>query len=535
LRGIAATKDAIYFLKSYHVKRHMMHLEDLIGSGLVFGIPGTKVTPDIVRHFKETHAGGIILYRINFESPGQIVSLICDLENALERRLLVTVDHEGGRVVMFRDGVTIFPDNLAFGTLGDAENARRQGEIEARELRALGMDVNFSPVLDVLTETYSPNIGIRAYGRDPHLVARLGVARVKAMQAGGLSATVKHFPGLGHAPVDAHLNLPVLPSTWPEMREIHLVPFIAAINSGVDVIMSSHPVFPHLDPTPRTPTTFSRRIMHDCLRTELEYKGVVSSDDLEMGAIRELCPMSEAAVQTAKAGHDLLLSCHDLVSQRQLYEALREAYRSKSLRVRDLEGSYERIDLLKAKRPQRFAPGSLAPVPEGPLLAREISQRAATVFKDTAHLLPLNPKKAGRVLVIFPALGSLASKIMIERELEDETRFLARCFSRHGLHIAPQGSTAATIVPIEPADIQIAQAAALAGKADITILFSFDAHWYSSNKKLLSSVQANARHLVVALMRDPYDVEFVRDGEACVGAFGFRQCQLEAVIDKIFQ
>src|SRR5581483_7390464 len=139
--------------------RMAQQLEDLVGSKLVIGVPGTKITTDIVNHFRQTHAGGIIFYRINFESPEQIRKMISDLENALGRRLLVCVDHEGGRVIMYRDGVTVFPDNLAFGHAGNVEYVAKAAEIAAKELRALGTDVNFAPTLDVLTQTYSPNIG----------------------------------------------------------------------------------------------------------------------------------------------------------------------------------------------------------------------------------------------------------------------------------------------------------------------------------------------------------------------------------------
>jgi beta-N-acetylhexosaminidase len=191
-----------------------MKLEELVGERLVIGIPGTRITPEIVRHFKDLHAGGLILYRINFDSGQQICRLVADLEEALGRKLLVTADHEGGRVIMFRDGITVFPDNLAVGTTGKIDYARQQGQIEAKELRRLGLDVNLGPVLDVLTEAYSPNIGIRSYGKDWRLVAQMGAARIAAMQQGGLSACAKHFPGKGHAPVDAHLGLPVIQSTW---------------------------------------------------------------------------------------------------------------------------------------------------------------------------------------------------------------------------------------------------------------------------------------------------------------------------------
>ncbi len=510
----------------------MRELEDLIGSRLVFGIPGTSITPEVVRHFQETRAGGLILYRINFESPGQLVKLIRDLEEALGRRLLVVADHEGGRVVMFREGVTVFPDNLTMGRLGEADSVRRQGGMGPRSARRLGIDINFAPVLDVLTKAYSPNIGIRSYGEDPELVAPLGAARIRTMQAGGLSATAKHFPGKGHSPLDAHLRLPVIPSTWEEMEKTHLIPFVAAIEAGVDVIMSSHPLYPNLDPTPQTPATFSRRIIGEHLRGHLGYQGVISSDDLEMGAIRELCPIGQAAVKAAGAGHDLLLSCHDPVSQRQVFEALCEAYRSKALSTKDLEASVQRIEVLKSKRPERFAPGPLLPVPEGFEFARDISNKAVAVLKDPQHILPLSAAKNGRILVIFPALSSLASKIMIEKDLEQEAQFLAQRFGRWGEDLKNQSDV--VVLPIEPPDSEIEKAAALVFNADLVVLFCFDAHLYPSNRNLLSQVQGHARKLVVVLMRDPYDVEFIGGREACVTAFGFRVCQLEAAIEKIF-
>src|SRR4029450_6284828 len=153
-----------------------------------------------------------MLYRRNFETPERFRVLIDGLEAAVGRRLLITTDHEGGRIIMLNQGGTIFPDGLAAGSAGDAHFVERQGLIEGRELRRLGVDVNFAPVLDVLTARYSPNIGIRSYGNDAPLRARYGSPRSTGTQAEGLSACAKHFPGKGHAPVDAHLGLPVIES-----------------------------------------------------------------------------------------------------------------------------------------------------------------------------------------------------------------------------------------------------------------------------------------------------------------------------------
>ena len=140
----------------------------------MIGLAGPQLRPEDVALFRDTRAAGLILYRRNFESPAQLTTLVSGLEAALGRRLLVATDHEGGRVIMMGGGVTVFPDNLAVGAAGEEAFAYRQGLIEARELRRLGVDLNLGPVLDVLTERYSPNIGIRSYGKDPALVARYG-------------------------------------------------------------------------------------------------------------------------------------------------------------------------------------------------------------------------------------------------------------------------------------------------------------------------------------------------------------------------
>ncbi|MGH7305356.1 MAG: beta-N-acetylhexosaminidase, partial [Candidatus Rokuibacteriota bacterium] len=331
----------------------MSDLEGLVGERLVFGLAGPKLTDADIKLFRETRAAGLILYRRNFETPEQHIRLLEDLESALERRLLVTTDHEGGRIVMLGQGTTIFPDNLAVGTAGEEAFPYRQGVFEARELRRLGVDLNFGPVLDVLTDRYSPNIGIRSYGKDPSLVTRYGLARIKGMQKGGVSACAKHFPGKGHSPLDAHLKLPTIDSTWADMKATHLPPFHAAIADGIDCLMTSHPVYPNLDPA-RVPATFSRRIVHDYLRQEAGFSGVIISDDLEMGAIGETCPIGEAMTKTAAAGHDLLLVCHTEPAQRAAARALLDAYRSGALPMRELEASVERIRRMRARRAARF-------------------------------------------------------------------------------------------------------------------------------------------------------------------------------------
>jgi beta-N-acetylhexosaminidase len=497
----------------------------MVGRRLMFGLPGPDLTDADIRLFADTAAGGLILYRRNFDTPDRLQRMLTRLEEALGRRLLVATDHEGGRVIMLGEGVTIFPDNLAVGAAGDANLSARQGVVEGRELRRLGVDLSFSPVLDVLTERYSPNIGIRAYGKDPALVARHGAARIRGMQSAGLSACAKHFPGKGHAPVDAHLGLPAIDSDWADMRAVHLKPFHAAIEAGVDCLMTSHPLYPRLDPTPDTPATFSRLIVEEYLRGEVGYRGVVVSDDLEMGAVKALCPVGPATVRAAAAGHDLLLVCHSESAQRAAHAALLEAYRSGALPARGLEESLARLDALGGRRAARFEDGPPRPERDGEPLARAMATRAVTVVAPAAP--GWRERLNGRVHVVFPRLSSLADRIMVEPVMHREDAYLRSAFAPHG--IDPE----IEVVGVEPTGEEIERAARRGQAADATILFLYDAHLYPSNRALLEAVQGAALHLAVVLLRDPYDAEYLRAGALGLTAYGWRRCQLEAVLARL--
>ena len=502
-----------------------MSLEALVGRTLMFGLPGPDLTDDDIRLFRETQAAGIMLYRRNFETPERLAQLLTRLEGAIGRRLLVATDHEGGRIIMLGRAVTIFPDNLAAGTAGEVGFVHRQGLFEGRELRRLGVDVNFSPVLDVLTERYSPNIGIRSYGKDPALVTRYGVARIRGLQAAGVSACAKHFPGKGHAPVDAHLGLPVIDSDWSEMHAGHLPPFLAAIEAGVDCIMTSHPLYPRLDPAPRMPATFSRLIVEEYLRGQVGYRGVIVSDDLEMGAIGELCPIGEATVRAAGAGHDLLLVCHTPARQREARAALLDAYRAGALPVRGLEQSVARLEALLAKRAGRFDGGTPRPERDGEPLAKALATRAATWVTpvSAAFRRALN----GAVVAVFPRLSSLADRITIEDAVLDEPRFVSRALAAYGIEPRVE------VVGVEPGEAEITRAAGAACRADATILFLYDGHLYRSNRALLDALQKAAPALGVVLMRDPWDAEYLAAGVSGVTAYGWRRCQLEAALARL--
>ncbi len=511
-----------------------MTFGELVGQKLVLGIEGTKALPETVRLFEKTHAGGIILFQRNFESPGALLRLVSELESRLKRRLLVFLDHEGGRVIRFKEGATFFPDAYALGVSGDRDLARRQGEIEAGELRALGVDVNLAPVLDVLSNTWNPAIGTRSYGKDAELVARMGKARIEGMQSKGLSACAKHYPGLGEAERDPHIELPTVRRSLKQMKETHLLPFLKAFEVPVDCVMSSHVVYPEIDPKP---ATFSRRIIHDFLRSEFGYPGLLLTDDMIMGAVSKTVPLREAAPLAVTAGHDLLLICSDSKSQLEAFDSMVRASKKKELKTSELEESAERITSLRGRKAEAISDSRLLRRPDGPPrndggkeIARRIAQGAAQVLNHGKGLLPLSPAWCAKhsFTVLLPDFGKVPPECLIEPELLRPERFLKGIFSKFGA--SPKIET----LPVDPSSAENERVKTLAQEADLVLFFCWDAHLFSSERGLLRDLQELGKRTAVVLLREPQDIEWIRPETGCVTAYGFRACQVEAAVEKLF-
>lgn len=326
-----------------------MDLDAMIGARLAVGFPGTEATPELVAHLRQTQAQSLVVFARNFTSAAQFTALLRDLDAAVGRPRLVMVDHEGGRIIRFSEGVTRFPAALTVGRTQDAAAVERQGRVEAEELRRLGVHVNLAPCVDVLVEGSDPVIGDRAYGTDVARVSALGVARLRGLQAHGVAACAKHFPGLGAVGRDPHKTLPTIALDWLAMEAAHLPPFAAAIQAGVAMVMSSHVCYPSLGEPPGLPATFSPRLIRDLLRTRLGFPGLILTDDLEMGALGTFGDMGEIAVRATEAGHDVLLICADLAAHKEALSGLRAAYRSGRLTRAELAASVERVASVRRK------------------------------------------------------------------------------------------------------------------------------------------------------------------------------------------
>ena len=313
-----------------------------IGQLLVGSLPGTTVTPEIRSLAREFQLGGIILFARNIEAPEQVAELSHDVQQlATELPLWVSVDQEGGRVARLKAPFTEWPPMAVLGRSGDVQLAARFARALARELRAVGVTLDYAPVLDIHTNPKNPVIGDRALAEDAETVGRLGVAIIKALQDNGVAACGKHFPGHGDTSVDSHFELPLVEHPPDRIRRVECVPFRAAIAADVSFIMTAHVLVPSLDE--ERPATLSPRIVRGMLRDELGFQGVIVGDDLEMKAVAKQYTVPEAAVQAIAAGCDGLLICSGTAeAQARTLEALVHAVEDGRIPFNRLEDALTR-------------------------------------------------------------------------------------------------------------------------------------------------------------------------------------------------
>jgi len=316
------------------------------GQLMMVGLPGPALDP-ASRSFLKTHAiSGVVLFKRNVTDPDSLAALTAELHHLRpEQPILVAIDHEGGRVSRLGDPFTHFPPAATLGRAGSPHLAYRQGVAMGEELRGVGIDINFAPVLDVHSNPLNPVIGDRSFGSHPRTVSRMGISLAHGLQRTGIIPCGKHFPGHGDTDADSHFDLPVVRRGLHDIERTELFPFRRAIQSGVDALMTAHVVFTALDPD--RAATLSRRIMTELLRERLRFRGTVFSDDLDMKAIADRYGPSDAAIMAIEAGADCLLFCEKLDAAADAIAGLeRAANRTARLAAR-LEESAARIDVLR--------------------------------------------------------------------------------------------------------------------------------------------------------------------------------------------
>jgi beta-N-acetylhexosaminidase len=337
------------------------NLRRQIGQLLMAGFNGHQISPELRSLAKEFGLGGVILFARNVAEPEQVAELSFEAARLVpELPLWVSVDQEGGRVARLKAPFTEWPPMATLGRSGDERLAERFARALAIELRSVGITLDYAPVLDIHTNPKNPVIGDRALAEKAEDVARLGSVVVRTLQAEGIAACGKHFPGHGDTSADSHFELPLVEHPPDRLRAIEFLPFKAAIDAGVATIMTAHVLVPSLDE--RRPASLSRHVVYDLLRDELKFEGVILSDDLEMKAVAAEYAVPDSTVFAIEAGCDGVLICsgdHD--TQAAALEALVHAVEADRLPLGRVEDALKRQ--LRAK--ERFLASPVATRPAG--------------------------------------------------------------------------------------------------------------------------------------------------------------------------
>lgn len=424
---------------------------------------------------------------------------------------LIGIDQEGGQLIPITHGATELPGNMALGATRDPALAEQAGRVMARELRALGINVNFAPSLDVNINPANPVVGTRSFSADPQIVATLGTAMIKGLQDEGVIATVKHFPGHGDTSTDSHHTSPVVAHDRTRIDAVELLPFRAAIAAGVQAVMPAHILFTELDT--ELPATLSRAILTDFLRGTLGFNGLLITDAMDMYAVARF-GAAESVTMTLQAGVDLALLAH-LEDQFAIRDQVAHLSNPAAL---------ARIRAARDAVPRDLPPFDVVGSAEHQQIAQTIADRSITLVRDTHVRLPLRPAADDTILVITPEPADLTpadTSSLATIRLADAIR------QRH-----PQ--TRALELPHNASESDISAVLREAQSADCVIVGTISADQQPDQAALVQALHKQGNAPVVVALRTPYDLIAFPQVDTYLCAYSIRAVTTEAVARVLF-
>jgi beta-N-acetylhexosaminidase len=484
---------------------------------------GVRTAAELIAKYR---VGGIIYFTWahNTRDPHQIA----DLSNGIQKAslgqprglpVLVTTDQEHGIVCRIGKPATLFPGAMAIGAGGSRTDARTLGRISGAELRAMGVNQDYSPDADVNVNPANPIIGVRSFGADPDAVAAMVAAEVKGYQGSRVAATAKHFPGHGDTAVDSHFGFPVITHSREVWEALDAVPFRAAVRAGIDSIMTAHIMVPALDGS-GDPATLSHPIVTGILRGELGYDGVVVTDSLGMAGVRQKYGDDRVPVLALKAGVDQLLNPPSLDVA---WNAVLKAVRGGELTEARLDESILRVLRLKARLGlfeeayvSRAGVSRTVGTAAHLAAADRIAERTTTLLVNSAGLLPLSRRTHGRVLVVGADPASPSGTT------GPPTGVLAAAFGELGF--------TATALPTgtAPSAATVTKAVAAAQEADVVVVATYNVTAADAQRTLVEHLVATAKPVVAVAVRNPYDVAQLPTVSACLASYSWTDVELRA-------
>lgn len=356
-----------------------LSVSEKVGQLIMAGMDGTEVDEAAKELIRTYNVGGFIFYSTNIKKENEAVQLFNDLKqlNAQQKSgvpLFMSVDEEGGKVSRMPSTLKKIPSAKKVGDTKNEQLATQIGKMIGDQLQSFGLNMDYAPVLDVNSNPKNPVIGDRAYGNEINIVSQMGIAVMKGLQQKNIIPVVKHFPGHGDTAVDSHIGLPIVNHNLKRLRQLELVPFKQAIAKGADAVMIAHILMPEIDNS--APASFSSIIIHDLLREELGFTGVVISDDMTMGAITEHYDMGEAAVKFIQAGGNVVLVGHGKENIQSAAKALTDAVQQGEITSQMLN---ERVtQVLQLKQKYKLTDHQQATGPD----VKQINERIAELLKQ---------------------------------------------------------------------------------------------------------------------------------------------------------
>ncbi|MGW3356440.1 glycoside hydrolase family 3 protein [Streptomyces bungoensis] len=520
-----------------------MTLEEKVGQLFVMRVYGHSATDpdqaDVDANLKEIgvrtaaeliakyRVGGIIYFTWahNTRDPRQIA----DLSNGIQRAsleqprglpVLIATDQEHGAVCRVGKPATLFPGAMAVGAGGSRSDARTLGRLSGAELRAMGINQDYSPDADVNVNPANPVIGVRSFGADPEAVAALVAAEVEGYQASRVAATAKHFPGHGDTAVDSHTGFPVITHSRELWERLDAVPFRAAVRAGIDSIMTAHLQFPALDDS-GDPATLSHPILTGILRGELGYDGVVITDSLGMEGVRTKYGDDRVPVLALKAGVDQLLNPPSIdvawravlkaVQDGELTEARLDESILRILRLKSRLGLLDRAPYVTRAGVDRTV-GTAAHL----AAADRIAERTTTLLVNDGGVLPLDSGREPRILVVGADPASPSGTT------GPPTGVLAAALTGLGF------TATALSTGTAPSAAAVDQAVTAAQDADAVVVLTYNVTAGSSQRTLVQRLLATGRPVVAVAVRNPYDVAQLTGVKACLATYCWTDVELRA-------
>lgn len=478
-----------------------------LGQHLATGFAGPEMTEELIQNICTHKIGNIILFEYNITDNEQLKRLCDDLTALILRETgyppLISLDQEGGVVSRLQEDATIFPSAMAIAAGGNPEAARTAGRITAEELRAMGVNFDLAPVMDVNSNPLNPVIGVRSYGDEPDCVTQFALAMAQGLTEGGVLCSAKHFPGHGDTAVDSHIGLPRVDKTLDALLACELKPFQAAIDAGVPAIMTSHILFPALEPEP-IPATMSRRIMTDLLKTRMGFRGLVVSDCMMMGAIEQFYGTVAGSVAAVAAGVDLVYISHSAALAAQAIDALGSALEAGKLDAAEFDASTARLLAAKAKLTGPVPTLDTVGSPAHRALSAQMTETAITLVQDASFALGASPLFVGPHR-FRPTLVSGPEDLTLS--FADAMRSLL-------------GGQAILSTP-NPTEEEIAAILAQAKACTSIVIGTYQARQRPRQLALVRAAAALGLPVCVVALRDPYDLAVLPGQVRAIAAYDY--------------